>query len=286
MESHGRERNECISTSVQRRPVHGMNDTLLLSGQNMISRRSFLSLLALGLAKGLFFPKLSLGASFPQFFFTQLKYRGGEWDPNPESVEAIIEELELRTSIDGLKERREITLSDPNLFFCPLLYMAGKYEFEFFTPQEREVLRRYLTFGGFLFVEDTMGARGFGFDQAFRKEIKQILSECELKRLPPDHSVFQSFYLIGNIGGRQRVNPYLEGITIGNWTPVIYSQNDLSGAWARDKFGRWINECIPGGEAQRSSAFKMGINIIVYSLTADYKKDLVHHPFIRGRQNL
>jgi hypothetical protein len=131
-----------------------------------------------------------------------------------------------------------------------------------------------------------MGARGFGFDQAFRKEIKQILPNHELKRLPPDHSVFQSFYLIGNIGGRQKVNPYLEGITIDNWTPVIYSQNDLSGAWARDKFGRWINECVPGGETQRSSAFKMGINIIVYSLTSDYKKDLVHHPFIKGRQNL
>jgi hypothetical protein len=286
MESHGRERNKSINAPAGRHPGHGMDNTSSLSGQNMISRRGFLSLLALGLAKGLFFPKLSLSASFPQFFFTQLKYRGGEWDPNPEYVEAIIEELELRTSIDGLKERRTITLSDPNLFFCPFLYMAGKYEFEPFTPQEREILRRYLTFGGFLFVEDTMGARGFGFDQAFRKEIKQILPQYELKRLPPDHSIYQSFYLIGNIGGRQKVNPYLEGITVDSWTPVIYSQNDLSGAWSRDKFGRWINECVPGAEIQRSSAFKMGINIIVYSLTSDYKKDLVHHPFIKGRQNL
>jgi hypothetical protein len=88
------------------------------------------------------------------------------------------------------------------------------------------------------------------------------------------------------MGGRQKVNPYLEGITFDNWTPVIYSQNDLSGAWARDKFGKWINECVPGGEEQRSSAFKLGINIIVYSLTSDYKKDLVHHPFIKRRQNL
>lgn len=254
----------------------------------MISRRSFLSLLGLGLTKGLLFsfPKFAFCTSFPQFFFTQLKYRGGEWDPNTEFVEAIIEELELRTSIDGLKERRITTLSDPNFFFCPFLYMAGKYEFEPFTPQEREILRRYITFGGFLFAEDTMGAKGFGFDQAFRKEMKQILPNHELKRLLTDHSVFQSFYLIGNIGGRQKVNPYLEGITIDNWTPVIYSQNDLSGAWARDRFGKWINECIPGGETQRSSAFKMGINIIVYSLTSDYKKDLVHHPFIKRRQNL
>ncbi len=253
----------------------------------MISRRGFLSLLGLGLVHGFLpsFSKLSEAASFPQFFFTQIRYRGGEWDPNSQFVEAMIEELELRTSIDALKERRITTLSDPGLFFCPLLYMAGKYAFEPLTFREREMLRRYITFGGFLFVEDTMGAKGFGFDQAFRKEIKEIIPNHELKRLPMDHPLFQAFYLIGNIGGRQKVNPYLEGITIDNWTPVIYSQNDLSGAWTRDKFGKWIHECVPGGEAQRSFAFKLGINIIVYSLTSDYKKDLVHHPFIKRRQN-
>jgi len=242
----------------------------------------------LGLAAGFFClsPKSLLSASFPDFFFAQLKYRGGEWDPNPQFAEAIIEELELRTSIDGMKERRVTTLSDPDLFFYPFLYMAGKYEFDPFTPQERETLRRFLSYGGFLFAEDTMGAKGFGFDRAFNREIKEIFPSHELKRLPPDHSVYRSFYLLDSIGGRQRVNPFLEGITIENWTPVIYSVNDLSGAWARDKFGKWINECLPGGELQRSAAFKAGINIIVYSLTSDYKKDLIHHPFIKRRQNL
>jgi hypothetical protein len=251
------------------------------------SRRDFLSL-GLGLAAGFFFsgPKYMFGAPFPEFFFAQLKYRGGEWDPNPQFAQAIIEELELRTSIDGMKERRITTLSDPDLFFYPFLYMAGKYEFDPFTPQERETLRRLLTYGGFLFDEDVMGARGFGFDQAFRREMKQLFPDHELTRLPTDHSVYQSFYIIGSVAGRQRINPYLEGIILDNWTPVLYSQNDLSGAWARDRFGKWTNECVPGGEVQRNAAFKLGINIIVYSLTSDYKKDVIHHPFIKRRQNL
>jgi hypothetical protein len=253
----------------------------------MISRRKFLSSL-MALMAGVLFnnPKLAWCAPFPQFFFAQIKYRGGEWDPNPQFVDAIIEELELRTSVDGMKERRITNLTDPDLFFYPFLYMTGKYEFEPFTPQERETLRRYLTFGGFLFVEDTLGAKGFGFDRAFRSEMQQVLPGQELKRLPPDHSVYRSFYLLDQIGGRQRVNSYLEGITLENWTPVIYSQNDLSGAWARDSFGRFIHPCTPGGEAQRNLAFKAGINIIIYSLTSDYKKDLIHHPFIKKRQNL
>lgn len=253
----------------------------------MISRRGFLNL-GLALTGGWLFSRTErlLSAAFPHFFFAQLKYQGGEWDPNPQFVEAIIEELELRTSIDGRKERRITILSDPDLFFCPLLYMAGKHEFEPFTPREKEILRRFLTYGGFLFAEDSMGAKGFGFDRAFRREMSQVLPDHELKRLPPDHSVYRSFYLVDSIGGRQKVSPYLEGITIDNWTPVIYSQNDLSGAWARDKFGKWASDCVPGGEAQRAAAFKTGINIIVYCLTSDYKKDLIHHPFIKRRQNL
>ncbi len=82
------------------------------------------------------------------------------------------------------------------------------------------------------------------------------------------------------------MNPYLEGITIGRWTPVIYSQNDLAGAWMRDLSGKWMYDCVPGGEPQRALAFKTGINIIVYSLTSDYKKDVIHHPFIKRRQGL
>jgi Domain of unknown function (DUF4159) len=252
----------------------------------MISRRRFLSL-GLTLAGGLLAPSLRapLCAAFPQFFFAQVKYRGGEWDPNPQFAEAMVDELELRTSIRALPERRVATLDDPDLFFYPFLYMAGKYEFEPFTAKEREILRRLLTSGGFLFAEDTMGARGFGFDRAFNREIREIFPRHPMKRLPPDHSVFRSFYLLDNIGGRQRVNPFLEGVVLDNWTPVIYCQNDLSGAWARDRLGKWIHDCVPGGEAQRVSAFKAGINIIVYSLTSDYKKDLVHHPFIQRRQN-
>jgi hypothetical protein len=252
----------------------------------MISRRTFLSL-GLNMAGLLAFrPRLSWAAPFPQFFFAQIKYRGGDWDPNPDYVEAMNEELELRTSIDGMKERRVTTLTDPDLFYYPFLYMAGKYEFDPFTPQERETLRRFLSYGGFLLAEDTVGAKGFGFDQAFRREMKQVFPKHELMKLANDHSVYQSFYIIGSIAGRLKVNPYLEGITIDQWTPVIYSQNDLSGAWERDPSGKWAHECTPGGDFQRASAFKLGINIIVYSLTSDYKKDVIHHPFIKRRQSL
>jgi hypothetical protein len=105
----------------------------------MISRRRFLSILGLSLAHGFLssFPKPSGAASFPQFSFTQIRYRGGEWDPNPQFVEAIVEELELRTSIDALNERRILPyptlISSVPPLYCwevclePSLHPRGKY---------------------------------------------------------------------------------------------------------------------------------------------------------------
>ena len=79
------------------------------------------------------------------------------------------------------------------------------------------------------------------------------------------------------------VQAYLEGISVGSSTPVIYCQNNLGGAWERDPLGNWVNPCIPGGEGQRRDAFHLGINLILYAMTENYKEDLIHVPFIRRR---
>ncbi|MEM6928683.1 MAG: DUF4159 domain-containing protein, partial [Myxococcota bacterium] len=69
---------------------------------------------------------------------------------------------------------------------------------------------------------------------------------------------------------------FLEGVTVGNVTPVIYCRNDLSGALDRRADGRNAFSCVPGGELQRREAIKLGINLLMYSLTANYKKDQAH----------
>src|SRR5207344_3605097 len=84
-----------------------------------------------------------------QFVFAQLKYRGGDWNPHPLAVTPLMEELMARTSVEAASVRREVTLQDRDLFEYPFLYIAGKYEFEPFTQDEIEVLRRFLSYGGF-----------------------------------------------------------------------------------------------------------------------------------------
>ena len=40
---------------------------------------------------------------------------------------------------------------------------------------------------------------------------------------------------------------------------------------------------VPGGEEQREFAYRVGVNIVMYALTGNYKADQVHVPAILER---
>lgn len=253
-----------------------------------MNRRKFIRVLSQGLVGAGLLPAFAQGADPGdkrrlQFVFAQLKYRGGDWNPHPLSVTPLMEELMARTSVEADTARREVTLADRDVFNYPFLYLAGKYEFEPFTGDEIELLRRFLSYGGFMLIDDALGQQGYGFDKAVRREMQRVFPGNDFKRLPAGHAALRSYYLMRRIGGVRMVSPTLESITVGNSTPVIYCQNDLGGAWERDQVGKWTNACTPGGEPQRRDAFHLGINLILYAMTENYKDDLIHVPFIRKR---
>jgi len=218
-----------------------------------------------------------------RFVFSQLRYKGGDWDPYPTAYKEILHYLMTTTSVKAQRARRELSLNAPELFSSPFLYMTGHEEFAPFTRQETENLKRYLSGGGLLFIDDASGGKNLGFDRAVHRELEKLFPHGKLKRIPPDHAVFRSFYLSPRVVGRRVGNPYLEGIDIDGQTVVIYSQNDLGGAWVRDRLGNWLYECVPGGELQRLEAMKLFLNVIIYSLTGTYKRDVIHQPYIQQK---
>lgn len=220
-----------------------------------------------------------------QFEFAQVTYNGNT-DPRPRAYKRLMSSLELRTSVQVSYNRKTLSLADPELFDYPFLYLAGDSSFESFTPQERRKVREYLKLGGTLIIDDVSGEENSSFDTQIRKELVNIIPEVPLTPIERDHVVYKSFYLLNSVSGRMVVQPYLEGITFRDEdrTAVFYSRNDLGGAWSEDEFGKWEYETIPGGEAQRERAIRLGINMIMYALTGNYKKDQVHTPFIKKRQ--
>jgi hypothetical protein len=253
-----------------------------------MKRRRFIHTLLKGAAGAALVPA-QVWANHPkekrnvQFVFAQLRYRGGDWNPHPLAVTPLMEELMLRTSVEAASARHEVTLEDRDLFNYPFLYITGRYEFEPFTSEEIDTLRRFLSYGGFLLADDALGQPGYGFDKALRRELKRIFPANDFQRIPSSHAALRSYYLLRRIGGARIANPSLEGINVGASTSVIYCQNNLSGAWERDQLGKWTTVCTPGGEEQRRDAFHLGINVILYAMTENYKDDLIHVPFIRRR---
>ncbi len=219
-----------------------------------------------------------------KFTFAQLRYNGGNWNPRPNAGKRLMWELVKRTSVEARIESAAVSPGDTEIFEYPFIYLSGDQEFPPFSDAEISNLKLYLEFGGMLLIDDCMGKAGFGFDTSARREIKRLFPNRPLERLPPDHTVFKSFYLLNQAYGRIAEKPYLEGVTIENRTVIVFSQNDLGGAWSRDPMGNWEYEVIPGGETQRAMAFRLGVNIVMYALTGNYKQDQVHLPFILKRQ--
>lgn len=260
----------------------------------MSTRRQFLG--HLFMAAGMLLPRASgeagarqgtaqsrIEASSSPFTFAQVQYRGGDWDPHPSGPLELLKEVDRRTSIGVSFQRYPLSLDDPDLFSYPFLYLTGALDFTPFTEEELTRLRRFLSFGGFMLVNDASGYRGGPFDRRLREQVPRLFPDRELERLPFDHAVFRSYYLVRMVAGRRLVSPSLEGVTLDDWTPLIYCQNDLGGAWERGQLGNWMHECIPGGESQRFQSFMLGVNVAMYAMTENYKKDKIHIPFINRK---
>jgi hypothetical protein len=248
-------------------------------------RRDFLQMLTLG-AAGLAAPRLA-GAAVPassQLVIGQIQH-GGRWDPRPTALRRLQWELAQRTSIETAAEAAPVRLDRPGLHRLPWLYLAGDGAFPPFSEAERAALRRHLQHGGFLLVDAADGSDGGGFDASARRELAALLPGSPLLRVAREHVLYKSFYLLDHQGGRLAVKPWLEAQLLDGRLAVLYSQNDLGGAWARGALGEWEYACTPGGEAQRETAFRLGVNIAMYALCTDYKDDAVHLPFILRRRS-
>ena len=185
-------------------------------------------------------------------------------------------ELQRRTSVEAILEARATPLDSPKLFELPYVYLSSDRELPAFTPAQTENLRRYLTFGGFVFADANDGSIGSGFDASFRREMAKVLPQVQPRPLPATHVVFKSFFLLDTAPGRFLNSAQLDAWSVGKRAAVIYSQNDVMGALARDESGTYEYEVTPGGERQREYAARLAINIAMYALCLDYKDDGVH----------
>jgi hypothetical protein len=184
---------------------------------------------------------------------------GGDWYSNPSSLPNLLKYIESNTSISTYQDEFRIKLTDENANEFPFLYMTGHGNIKF-TEEEIISLRTILTNNGFLHADDN-----YGMDASFRREIKRVFPNKEFVRLPKNHPIFSSYFTFPN--GLPKVHehdgkpPEALGLFEDDRMIVLYTyESDLGDGWEDSSVHKnpW---------PVRESALKMGVNIVVYSLT-------------------
>jgi hypothetical protein len=190
------------------------------------------------------------------------------------------------------------------LAFYPLIYwpmVAG-------APRpSREALEQidsYMKNGGTV-VFDTRdaieGAPGSGVVSPNTTALRNILGSLdipELEPVPRDHVLTKTFYLLKEFPGRYaggqlwveatatdrdddaQERPARAGDGVSS---IIITANDLAGAWALRADGQAMLPMVGSEPRQREFAFRAGVNIVMYTLTGNYKADQVHVPALLER---
>jgi hypothetical protein len=133
--------------------------------------------------------------------------------------------------------------------------------------------------------------------------LRAILSSLdipELEPVPKDHVLTKTFFLLRDFPGRftsgqlwvealanadrddeqETKRPARGGDGVSS---LIITSNDLAGAWATRPDGQPMLPLVPGEPRQREFAFRAGVNIVMYTLTGNYKADQVHVPALLER---
>ncbi len=132
-------------------------------------------------------------------------------------------------------------------------------------------------------------------------ELRQILSSLdipELEPVPRDHVLTKTFYLLRDFPGRfnsgqlwvEALPSAVDEERLGRparggdgVSSIIITSNDLAGAWATRSDGQPMLPMVDGEPRQRELAFRAGVNIVMYTLTGNYKADQVHVPALLER---
>jgi hypothetical protein len=197
-------------------------------------------------------------------------------DPRPGALGDLLAEVSRVSSVQPNLDVVEIDPASEVIFRQPFVVLTGDRHFEPMSDAAVTNLRLYLREGGFLFIDDATALEGSDFDRAVRRDLKRILPGTSLGAIGRDHAIYRSFFLLRGVSGRVLVRKHIEGMWLGDITPVLYSRNDLLGAIWRASGGMYSLDIIPGGRRQRTEAVRLGINLVLFALTGNYKRDVVH----------
>jgi hypothetical protein len=188
-----------------------------------------------------------------------------DWPTAERNLMQLVQELtSIRPYLDG---SQILAADDPELHKYPLAYVS---EPGYWTVNEAEAegLRSYLLKGGFLIFDDFSGPYEF---LNLQQCMAQVLPDARIVPLDASHPIFRSFFSIDSLELRDFTHPY-EFVPSEFWgvyedndpdkrlMAIINYNNDIGELWEFSATG-WFPVPLS------NSAYKLGINYIVYAMT-------------------
>jgi hypothetical protein len=211
--------------------------------------------------------------------------------------------LGARTSVEP-GEPFGVNVTTDEIAFFPILYWPVLPNANPLPDATLAKIDTYMKQGGMI-IFDTRDfgsgiPTGIGIGRENATPLQRLLGRLDIPRLEPvpeTHVLTKSFYILRTFpgrwdGGQMWVEADSAEAVDGDTrkarradgvSSILVTPNDLAAAWALDEQNRPMFPTVPGGEAQREMAFRVGINIVMYALTGNYKADQVHAPALIER---
>jgi hypothetical protein len=171
------------------------------------------------------------------------------------------------TTVSVETRERVIPLGSTAVYDAPFAYLAG-HRLVQFTPKERDIFVRYVTNGGFVFVDDCNHDVDGLFAKSFEAQMAELFGPRALEKLPRDHALYRSFFAFDgppttslelNGWGDDLVHDYLKAFQVDGRIAVLYSNKDYGCEWDYDfRNKRFLAE----------DNTKFGVNIVIHAMTA------------------
>ena len=195
------------------------------------------------------------------FGIARLKYGGGgDWYEDRTSLVNLLRFARERTTIALAGDKEGIV--EPGsaaVFQYPFVFACGHGNIKF-TPDEVANMRRYLTTGGFLWVDDD-----FGIEPSLRREMKRVFPEQPFVELPFSHPIFHQLYEfprgLPKIHEHDGGPPRAFGIVHDGRLVVLFTFDTDLGDGLEDE------EIHHDPADKRDAAARMALNIVHFALT-------------------
>ena len=197
----------------------------------------------------------------PTYKIAKLKYSGGgDWYGDRTALPNLIKfcNENLKTNFD-----REDDIVEPGssqLFSYPFVFMTGHGNV-IFSDQEAKNLRKYLTGGGFLHIDDN-----YGLDKFIRPQMKKVFPELDFVELPVNYPIYHQKYSfptgLPKVHEHDGKRPQGFGLIYKGRLVCFYSfECDLGNGW--EDLGTYAGDT----QESRLKALRMGANLVQYVLT-------------------